>query len=141
MIVNKLKLLSLSLLSACTLLPLFPSMTKVARATCVAVDVNNQVALRGTQTPSHQENNVGMVATPDCAGNVSTSVGNSVAASSGEINQIRNSQHILSGGADSSAGVTGPTIFVPVNNQVDVYVPAYDPQFMQSVGASPLPTQ
>ena len=134
------KLFALSLLSLVSLSPLLPGLTQKAHGLCVAVDVNTQVALRGTKESSHQENNVAAVSTPDCFGNVSTSVGTSVGRGD-SISQTRNSTHILEGAAENvrGLGLEGETIFVPVNNQVDIYVPAYDSEYMEQMGVNQVP--
>lgn len=113
-----------------------PGLTTKADAYCVAVDANVQVALRGSQEPSHQENNVGMVATPDCYGNVSTSVNSSVAAGE-SVSQTRNSLHLLEGGAEQNPGIDSQTRFHQVNHQVDIYVPIYDPEYLERMGVDP----
>ena len=127
----KLKLIYFSLFSLSTLFYLIPGTTKIANAACVGLDVANQLALTGSKEPSTQENNVDLNASPDCFGNVTSSTDAQLGISSDPINQQRDSTHNLIGSDENVHGLSGPNILIPVDNQVDIYVPAYDSGFMQ----------
>ena len=116
----KLKLIYLSLFSVSTLFYLIPGTTKIASAACVGLDVNNQLALTSSQEPSTQGNNVDFNASPDCFGNVTSSTNTQLGVSNGPINQQRDSTHNLIGSDENAHGLSGPTIFVPVDNQFDI---------------------
>ncbi|MER3434801.1 MAG: hypothetical protein C4288_15605 [Leptolyngbya sp. ERB_1_1] len=124
---------TIGLLSAATLLPFAPSFTSAASAQCVMLDVSNQVAIRGSHTPSTQQNNVGMTATGECVGGAAVTTNAQTAVTPGTATQLRNSQLTVTDGlqgAPNVPGVGGPTIQIPVNTQVDVYSPALDPTFV-----------
>jgi hypothetical protein len=128
-----LKPLSIGLLSAAALLPFAPSFTASASAQCVMLDVSNQIAIRGSRTPSTQENTVGMSATGPCVGGAAVTTNSQTAVTPDTATQIRNSQSTITNGMQgvpNVPGIGGPTIQIPVNTQVDVYSPALDPQFM-----------
>ena len=122
-IVMKLKLIYLSLFSVSTLFYLIPGTTKIASAACVALDVNNQLAITSYQEPSTQENNVDFNVSPDCFGNVTSSTNTSSAVTNGPINQQRDSTHNLIGSDEDAHGLPGPAIVVPVDNRFDIHVP------------------
>lgn len=131
-----LKPLSIALLSAAALLPFAPSFTSSASAQCVMLDVSNQLAIRGSHTPSTQENNVGMIASGECVGGAAVTTNSQTAVSPGTATQIRNSQSSITNGMEgipNVPGIGGPTIQIPVETKVDVYSPALDPQFMPQV--------
>jgi hypothetical protein len=103
-----------------------------ASAQCVMTDVSVQVAIRG-KNPANQQNNVDMQNPGRCSGNAITQTSSQVYAGSADrVNQIRNSRQGASG--DDGNGVGGPTVRVPVGVKVDVYNPAYDPDFMNRFG-------
>jgi hypothetical protein len=109
-----------------------PGLITPASAQCVMTDVSVQVAVRGKR-PAHQENNVDMQDSGNCRGNSTTQTSTQVyAGSADEVNQVRNSRHSVGGGGNGGSG--GPTVKVPVGVKVDVYNPAYDPEFMNGLG-------
>lgn len=127
------KPLSIGLLSAAALLPFAPSFTSSASAQCVMLDVSNQVAIRGSHTPSTQQNSVGMAANGPCVGGAAVTTNSQTAVTPGTATQIRNSQSTITDGMQNVPnvpGIGGPAIQIPVNTQVDVYSPALDPTFM-----------
>lgn len=128
----KFNVLSLSLFSLSTLLPLTPFLNSQASAACVMVDAAAQVAIRGSHNPAAQSNNVGMHSDENCFGNVTVDTGTMVSNSSGDVEQSRNSTHFVGGGAEDNYGLRGPTIGVQAETQVDVYSPANDPEVMDS---------
>lgn len=125
----KLKVFFLCLLPVTSLLPLL-STIKPAVAGCAMVDVGVQVAVRGSQNPSQQTNNVNQRNGENCIGNTTTSVGTQVYTGSGSARQTRNSSQYTSGTENTNIGVKTPTVKVPVEVKVDVYSPAYDPNFL-----------
>ena len=106
---------------------------KKSYAACVGVDVNNHIALTGSHESSSQENNVDFNASPDCFGNVTSSTNTSLGISNNPINQERNSTHNLGNHHDNNHGVDTPNIFIPVENEFKIYVPAYDREFMPQI--------
>ena len=114
-------------------LSLIANVNKKAVAACVGIDVNNHVALTGFRQSSTQENNVDFNTSSNCFGNVTSSTNTSLGVGRGPINQERDSKHNLGGLDENNYGLSGPNIFIPVNNQVDIYVPAYDPEFIQGI--------
>ncbi|NBD31990.1 MAG: hypothetical protein GVY17_03195 [Cyanobacteria bacterium] len=128
----KISTLSLGLLSLPTLLSLTPVLTSQANAACVMVDVNTQVAIRGSHNPASQGNDVDMANGENCFGNVTVDTGTQVSSTPGEVEQSRSSSHYVGGSADGSYGLNGPVIGVPVNTQVDTYSPAHDPNVINS---------
>ncbi|MBW4444787.1 MAG: hypothetical protein KME10_27060 [Plectolyngbya sp. WJT66-NPBG17] len=128
-----LKSLSFGLLSAAALLPFAPSFTSSASAQCVMLDVSNQLAIHGSQTPSTQQNNVGMATNGGCVGGAAVTTNSQTAVTPGTATQVRKSQSTITDGMQNVPnvpGIGGPTIQIPVNTQVDVYSPALDPTFM-----------
>lgn len=128
------KPLSLGLLTA--LLPFLPSLTPAASAQCVMLDVSNQLAIHGSRTPSTQENNVNLASTGNCVGGAAVTTNAQTAVTPGDATQIRNSNSTITNGAQgvpNVPGLSGPTIQIPVNTQVDVYSPALDPSFMDGL--------
>ncbi len=120
-------------LSAAAFLPFAPLFTSSASAQCVMLDVSNQLAIHGSQTPSTQQNNVGMAANGECVGGAAVTTNSQTAVTPGTATQVRNSQSTITDGmqnAPNVPGIGGPTIQVPVNTQVDVYSPALDPTFI-----------
>lgn len=135
-----LKSLSIGLLSAAAFLPFAPSFTSSASAQCVMLDVSNQLAIHGSQTPSTQQNNVGMTANGGCVGGAAVTTNAQTAVTPGTATQIRNSQSTITDGMQgvpNVPGIGGPTIQIPVNTQVDVYSPALDPTFMHRFSGIP----
>lgn len=128
----KLKILSLSLLSCATLLPLAPTVTSQASAACVMVDAATLITIRGSHEPAAQSNDVEMQSDENCFGNVTVDTGTMVSNSPGEVEQSRSSSHYVGGGAEANYGLSGPVIGVQTETQVDVYNPAYDAEVMDS---------
>jgi hypothetical protein len=122
----------LGLLSVPAVLSGLPGSVLPASAQCVMTDISVQVAIRG-KNPANQQNNADLQNPGRCSGNAITQTGTQVYAGSADrVNQIRNSQQ--SAGGDDGQGVGGPTVRVPVGVKVDVYNPAYDPDFMNRFG-------
>lgn len=124
----KFPLISLGLLTCSTIVSLLSSGASPASAACVMVDPAVQVAVHGSQMPAQQTNNVTMQSDGRCLGAVTTNVGEQVYVGPGSVTQNRDSSH-YTGGDPSVAAGTEPVIGVPVYVPVDVYAPAYDPQF------------
>ncbi|WP_017296813.1 hypothetical protein [Nodosilinea nodulosa] len=103
-----------------------------ASAQCVVADVAIQAAIHGGDQPAEQVNDVAIDADGPCVGNTSVSTSRQIqVGGTGEVHQIRQSHHQIrgSGSSGTTAGATprtvsGPTVAVPVNVQVDVYNPA-----------------
>lgn len=96
-----------------------------ASATCVVADVAIQAAIHGGDTPAEQVNDVTIDADGPCQGNTSVSTSRQVqVGGTGNVRQVRQSRHQIRGSADATQGVSGPTVTVPVEVQVDVYNPA-----------------
>lgn len=98
-----------------------------ASAQCVVADVSIQAAIHGGP-PAEQVNDVAIDAEDRCVGNTSVSTNRQIqVGGTGEVRQTRQSRHQLRGSEPSGQGassVSGPTVAVPVNVQVDVYNPA-----------------
>lgn len=109
------------------------NINKKSYAACVGVDVNNHIALTGSHQPSSQENDVDFNASPDCFGNVTSSTNTSLGISNNPVNQKRNSTHNLGGYGENDYGVNTPNIFIPVENEFDIYFAPYDPEFMPEI--------
>lgn len=96
-----------------------------ASAQCVVADVAIQAAIHGGDQPAEQVNDVAIDAAGPCVGNTSVSTSRQIqVGGTGEVRQTRQSRHQLSSSERPSQGVSGPTVAVPVNVQVDVYNPA-----------------
>lgn len=101
-----------------------------AEATCIAVDVSTQVAIHGSQEGVDQQNNPQFAAAPYCSGSVTVDTGSQVYVGAGEgLSQERTSEHFLGESEEPAYPVEGPTIFIPVETQTDVYAPPFDPTF------------
>lgn len=101
--------------------------TPSAIAQCIMTDVSIQAAVRGSQRPAQQTNNVAMQSEGSCVGNTTTSTSAQIYTGSAEqVVQERKSTHHLSGSRGNRTAVEGTTITVPVEVKVDVYNPAYD---------------
>lgn len=129
------KLLSRLLLSV-SVVPLAPFLTSSASAACVMTDVSVQVAIHGSKNPAKQTNNVDMQSEGVCVGNTTTSTSTQIYVGPGDVEQTRNSSHFVGGGSNERTNISGPTIRVPVHVPVDVYNPAYDPNFLNSLPQS-----
>lgn len=107
-----------------------------AHASCVMTDISLQVAIRGSKTPSNQNNNVSMGSSDNCWGNNVTNTSTQLYIGSGTANQNRNSQLFVGGDSNSSPfpGMPTPTIKTQISVPVDVYSPAHDPNLMNSLG-------
>lgn len=128
----KLKFLSSTLLLFPGLLTFAAVTGSPASAACVMTDVGVQVAVHGSQNPASQNNDVSMGTTGGpCLGNTTTSTSTQVYVGPGDVEQNRTSNHLV-GGSDSS-GIGGPVIGTSVPVQVDVYSPAHDQGFMNSL--------
>ncbi len=122
----KLLLFSLGLLSVSACSIFAPSTTLSALAQCVIVDPSVQLAIRDPALPAQQSNNVNMQAESSCTGNVSASPNVQLGVNpTGGVSQNRTSSHNLSGSINNPTGISGPTIAVPVNTQVDVSFPHF----------------
>lgn len=108
--------------------------TKSASAVCAVVDVNAQVVMRGSKTPSNQTNEVTVDDSQPCFGNASVNVNRQTGITSGAAEQHRTSHHQLGGGMPPVPGLSGKTIKVPVNVQIDQYNPALDQQWLGGFG-------
>jgi hypothetical protein len=134
------KYLSWGLLTLPVLISFSPFSTPRASAQCVMADVSAQIAIRGSQKPSTQTNDVSMMDNGPCYGNASINTSTQLAITSGEVEQRRTSSHYMGGGTPPVYGIPGgPVVKVPVGVQVDVYSPAHDPNFMGSFGLPPAP--
>lgn len=136
----KFHLVPLCLLSVSSIAALFSTATPPASAACVMVDPAVQVAVHGSRTPAQQSNNVTMQSDGQCLGAVTTNVGEQVYVGPGTIEQNRDSYHYTGGDPSVDPGVTQPVIGVPVYVPVDVYAPAYDPQFYGNLPYAGYPT-
>lgn len=123
-----------ALIPLAALLPLMPMATTSAAAVCAVVDVNAQIVMRGSETPSNQTNEVTIDDDQPCFGNASVNVNRQVGITSGEAEQRRTSHHQLGGGTPPIPGLSGKTIKVPVNVQIDQYNPALDQQYLSNFG-------
>jgi predicted carbohydrate-binding protein with CBM5 and CBM33 domain len=100
------------------------SFGRAASAQCVVADVSIQAAITGSQKPAEQTNEVSVEAQEGCSGSTSVNTSRQVTVGgTGPVQQTRQSQHRI-GGSTSGRAVTGPTVVVPVEVQVDVYNPA-----------------
>ncbi|MBE9157900.1 hypothetical protein IQ265_13850 [Nodosilinea sp. LEGE 06152] len=96
-----------------------------ASAQCVVADVSIQAAIHGGNKPAEQVNDVAVDAEGPCVGNTSVSTNRQIqVGGTGEVRQTRQSRHQLRGSGQATGAVSGPTVTVPVNVQVDVYNPA-----------------
>lgn len=133
----KLKFLSFGLLAISSALPFMPSFTHPASASlgCGMVDVNTQIAIRGTHDPAQQSNTVGMYDDGSCFGGFVTNTGTQVYTGYEAPTQNRNSLEYVGGDPSMNpTGINTPTIRVPVNVQMDMYSPAHDPNFIPNYG-------
>lgn len=129
------KLFSHLLLSVSALVPL-ALLTPSASAVCVMTDVSVQIAIHGSRNPAKQTNNVDMQSEGECFGNTTTSTSTQIYVGPGDVEQTRNSSHFVSGGTNDGTNINGPVIRVPVHVPVDVYNPAFDPDFLDSLPQS-----
>lgn len=121
----KFALFSLGLFSFSSFLTVAASLNQVASAQCVIADVAIQVAVHGSEKPPQQTNQVEMMSDGPCTGNTSVSTSRQIhVGGADDVRQERRSRHQISGDGDSSTGVNGPTVAVPVEVQVDVDNPA-----------------
>jgi hypothetical protein len=116
------KLISFSLLSAATLIPLIPSFTPSVNA-CATVDATTQVAIHPEGTNADQQNDTTMAADPNCFNNNAINTTTQVQMAPGDITQTKEGEQFVGGGNQNNTGLTTPNIQVPVNTQVDVEVP------------------
>ncbi len=133
---NFLKFGSLFLLFGSSL-AVMPIISSPADASCVMTDVSLQVAVRGSQTPSNQSNDVSMGSTDNCWGNNVTNLSTQVYVGSGHGNQGRTSQLFVGNENNSNSSISGfstPAIQTQISVPIDVYSPAHDPDFMDSLG-------
>ena len=94
-------------------------------------DVGVQVAIRGSKNQALQTNNVDMQNQGACLGNTTTNTATQLYIGPGDVEQTRNSSHVVGGSTDNGTGVSGLVIGVPVHVPVDVYSPAHDPDFLR----------
>lgn len=129
----KLGVLSLTLLSFSTLLPLAPSFTSSASA-CSETAYGVQVRVSGEKNPKAAQNyNANQTSDDNCLNNnvVSGSRQISIGEKAPEQN-INIDQHV-GGGNINQTGIKTPTVKTNVNIQNDVYSPAHDPEFMNEM--------
>ena len=110
-----------------------------AWAACVMTDVSLQLSIHGSHLPTPQSNQVGMGSNDDCWGNTTTNTATQLYVGSGAASQQRTSQHYVGGTEPSllaSFGITSPVIGTQVHVPIDVYSPAHDPSFFNSLGLS-----
>lgn len=136
----KLHLVPLCLFSFSSIAALLSSTVSPASAACVMVDPAVQVAVHGSRTPAQQSNDVTMQSDGQCLGAVTTNVGQQIYVGPGTIEQSRESYHYTGGDPSVNPGVDQPVIGVPVYVPVDVYAPAYDPQFYGDLPYAGYPT-
>jgi hypothetical protein len=108
-----------------------------AQAVCIGTDVSTQVALHGSPDGVDQDNDASLYAESGCFGSTTTSADTQVYTGSGDnVSQQRESQHYLGGTYESDSYadpyLEGPVLFFPVETQVDVYTPPYDPAFQDT---------
>lgn len=128
-----------SLLSMMAIVPLAITPSAHAQSACVMMDINLQVGMRGTQTPSLQHNDVSMNANNDCYSGAAVTHSTQTAVSPGPITQIRSSESSINSQRPDMLGDMpgfggGPAVKVPVNVQVDIYNPALDNTFQSGLG-------
>ena len=128
----KLRNYCINLICLGSLLPLITVATKPANAGCAVVAPTNQVAITGTQDGASQENTVTTASDDNCLGNTVVSPTNQVGIGSGEVQQSNEGDYFVGGGEVNQTGVSGPVIDVAPTNQVDVYSPAHDPNFIHN---------
>jgi hypothetical protein len=97
---------------------------------CVATDVSVQMSIRGSQVPSQQSNHVGIQNNDNCWNNVTTNTSVQLYNGSGTVQQTRNSFHSFEGSKSAPLGLQYPIIQNQIYVPVDVYSPAYDPNFL-----------
>ncbi|MEB3336851.1 MAG: hypothetical protein VKJ46_05260 [Leptolyngbyaceae bacterium] len=130
----KLNFASLLFLTSISGLSLIATVTPPASAQCVMTDISIQAALRGAKQPAQQTNTTDLQSEGACVGNTITQTSTQVYTGSADrVIQQRTSSQRLQGSPSNRAGVTGPTIKVPVEVKVDVYNPASDPTFLKSI--------
>ena len=114
------------------------SISLPAEAACVMTDVSLQVAIHGSQTTANQSNQVFMgTGNQPCWGNTTTNTSVQLYVGSGNTSQQRTSSHFVNGnGASPLApyGIESPTIGTQISVPVDIYSPAHDPNFLESLG-------
>lgn len=101
----------------------FMSFSHSASAQCVVADVSIQATIDGSPRQAEQVNEVA-VDTPQngCVGNTSVQTNRQInVGGTGDVRQVRQSQHRIQNSPSSNQAVTGPTVVVPVGVQVDVY--------------------
>jgi hypothetical protein len=113
-----------------SLLPLIAISAESARAGCAIVAPTNQVSISGNPDGATQENSVTTSSDDNCLGNAVVAPTNQVGIGSGEVQQSNQGEYFVGGGEENQTGVSGPVIEVAPTNQVDVYSPAHDPNFM-----------
>ncbi|MGF1540865.1 MAG: hypothetical protein ACFCU5_10520 [Pleurocapsa sp.] len=113
-----------------SLLPFMAVGAESARAGCAIVAPTNQVSISGSHDGTTQENSVTTSHDDNCLGNAVVAPTNQVGIGSGEIQQSNQGQYFVGGGEENQTGISGPVIEVTPTNQVDVYSPAHDPNFI-----------
>ena len=133
---NLLKFSSMLLLVNSTFTSLIITATP-SFAACTMTDVSLQISVHGSPTPTQQTNDVLMGSTDNCWGNNSTNVSTQLYVGSGAATQQRRSQHFVGSESDNSPvpfGFSPAPIGTQISVPVDVYSPAHDPNFMDSLG-------
>ncbi len=124
-------------LSVMAIAPLSTTPSAHAQSACVMMDINFQMGMRGTQSPSTQINDANMSANNDCYSGASVLTNTQTAVSPGPITQIRSSDATINSQKPAAfgdmPGLGGPAIKVPVNVQVDIYNPALDNTFQSGM--------
>ncbi len=130
----QLKFLSACFLAVPTMMSLNLAAPRPAMAFCLMADIALQTQISGTSTPGHQENNVNMAADGPCWGNTTTNVQTQTYVGTGDANQIRNSNHFVSSGGETPFGIDIPPVTTSIHVPIDIYSPAHDEDFMNSLG-------
>ena len=97
-------------------------------------DIALQLQISGTQQSGQQVNNVGMAVDGPCWGNTTTNVQSQTYTGAGDATQIRNSNHLIGGSESVGPGIGGPAIGTSIYVPLDIYSPAHDANFMESLG-------
>ena len=119
----------------------FPSLMAIvgfsarpATASCVMTDIALQLQISGTQQSGQQVNNVGMAVDGPCWGNTTTNVQSQIYTGAGDATQIRDSNHLVGGSDSVGSSFDGPVIGTSIYVPLDIYSPAHDANFMESLG-------
>jgi hypothetical protein len=118
--------------------PLVITPSAHAQSACVMMDINLQLGMHGTQSPSTQINDANMAANNDCYSGASVLTNTQTAVTPGPITQVRSSDATIDSRTPANlTGIPGlgggPAIMVPVNVQIDLYNPALDNNFQSGL--------